>query len=317
MRLRNTHKEITMRSHISARVLRGAVVSIFLFGAVAFATLQVNAQNQGADDIQTRLKAKGIPVRSVTTISRAPFQVEITLNSQSKDHNLTLDDNWSMILANREATMAYRIGARLNSYRINVINANGELISSSDTYVYPDDSSQNITTKKSLVSGQQAKAYAFGQLNLAGLQQSLIDVLPEDNLGSSGQILMVQLTATDVTAANQAMPVFLDSLFKLLDTVNSKQGSSIVLCHVRIVDKQGNALFDLVKDLEAGQTQWTGVAGITYDDWFPHPLEVVPTPDQSIPPSRNVAPTTNPAVIVGYPAPGPTPTLPPYPYPYP
>lgn len=295
-----------MRIHISFRVILGIVLCLTLFGIAAFTAFRVNAQNQSTNDIEARLKQKGVSVRSVKTKSRIPYEVEISLNSQSKDKHLSLDDNWSMILVNREATMAYRFGARIDRYRINIFNANGQLISSTDTFVYPEDSAQKITTNNSAASNQKVKSYALSRLNLNGFKQDLVDVIPEDNLGSPGQTLMIQLSAKDVETANQAMPALLASLFKLLDTVNSNLGSKVVLCHLRIVDNQGNILFDLVKDLETHETQWSGSPDITYTDWFSKPYEAPLTPDQSIPSQPLGVPTVS--SLAGYPPPGTTQT---------
>ena len=304
-----------MSKQISLRAIFVAAAIILLLGAMAFITLQVNAQNQTANDIQSRLITKGVPVKSVFTISRVPYKVEITLNSQSKDSHLTVDDDWSMILAKREATLAYRIGPRMDSYRINVVNVNGKLIFSSDDFIYPDSPSQNIAAKQSLLNSQQAIDYVTGQLKTGDLQQTMIDVLPEDHLGSPGQILMIQLTATDVTSANQSFPAFINSLLTLFNTLKTKQGLNIVLCHVRMVNYDGSILFDFVQDLETGEGQWTGSKELTYNDWYPHPPTTIPPQAQSTPPALKVAPTTNSAVA--YPAPSPSPTLTSTQHPYP
>jgi hypothetical protein len=86
---------------------------IFIVLLILVITFKVSAQNQFSTDIAERLILEGVPVKGVNTLSRKPYIIEISLQSASTDTHLSLDDNWHMQLARREATFSYRFGNRL------------------------------------------------------------------------------------------------------------------------------------------------------------------------------------------------------------
>ncbi len=273
-------------------------IGILIIFITSVVVIQVNAQEQSVDDIFDRLEQKGVPVLKVSTIHRLPYRIEIDLQSASQSDDLALEDNWFMQLAHREATLAYRIGIRLASYRLNVYNAAGALIYATETYLYPEDLSQNSQPARTQVDNQNAEQIVAGNLQLAGLKLDELAVTPEDSLGGNGQILLIQVSGKDLADVNGSLPKFLDSFFQLLDTINAQHGTNIVLCHLRVIDAKGEVLLDYVRDLEGGSTQWTAAEGL-YSDWIPKPA---------------LAPTagTPPTIENGYP---PPPTLTPQPYP--
>lgn len=274
-------------------------IGILIIFITSVVVIQVNAQEQSADDIFDRLEQKGVPVLKVSTIHRLPYRIEIDLQSASQSDDLAMEDNWFMQLAHREATLANRIGIRLASYRLNVYNAAGALIYATETYLYPEDLSQNSQPARTHVDNQIAEQIVADNLQLAGLKLDELAVTPEDSLGGNGQILLIQVSGKDLADVNGSLPKFLDSFFQLLDTINAQHGTNIVLCHLRVIDATGDVLLDYVRDLEGGSTQWTAAGGL-YSDWFPKPALA---PTAGTPP----APIEN-----GYPSP---PTLTPQPYP--
>ena len=163
-----------------------------------------------------------------------PYEIEINLQSKSENNHLALDDNWFMQLAHREATLTHRIGIQLTRYRLNVYNIKGELISSTETYLYHEDISQKSQPGMSIVDIQTTRKIVNDNLQLADLSLDELEVTPEDTLGSNGQVVFIQVSGKDLEDVNRSLPRFLDSLFQLLDTVNSQKGTNIVLCHLRI-----------------------------------------------------------------------------------
>ena len=275
-------------------------IAITVVGLLYYTTTKVNAQNQYANDIAERLRLRDVPVKRVVVLRHVPYVVEIALQSSSNDNTLSLEDNWFMQLARREATFAYRIGTGLSSYKLTVYNVQGNLIYSTQTYLYPKDLSQQMTSSQlPQVDNLTAKEIVKEQFNLAGLSLDLLDVITEE--GSSGQILLIQVSTKDLETANQSLPKFLSSVFQMLETINDEHGTYLVLCHLRLTDYQGNVLLDYVRDLEGGSTQWTAVQGL-YDEWYPHPNDeviAVPTPTAPIesypPPSPVEAQPAQPA----------------------
>jgi len=272
-----------MSRNRSPRIFIFIIIGILTILVGSIIVIKVNAQDQNANDIFERLDQKGVPVIKIMTINRFPYEIEINLQSKSENNHLALDDNWFMLLAHREATRAHRIGLQLTRYQLNVYNIKGELISSTDTYLHPEDMSHKSQPGMSVVDIQTTRKIVKDNLQLADLSLDELEVTPEDTLGSNGQVVFIQVSGKDLEGVNRSLPRFLDSLFQLLDTVNSQKGTNIVLCHLRITDTAGNVLLDYVQDLEGGSTQWTSAEGL-YSDWFPNP-SLAPT---STPPSTSV-----------------------------
>ena len=288
-----------MSRNRSPRIFIFFIIGILTILVGSTIVIKVNAQDQNANDIFERLDQKGVPVIKIMTIKRFPYEIEINLQSKSENNHLALDDNWFMQLAHREATLTHRIGIQLTRYRLNVFNIKGELISSTETYRYHEDITQKSQSEMSIVDIQTTRKIVNDNLQLADLSLDELKVTPEDTLGSNGQVVFIQVSGKDLEDVNRSLPRFLDSLFQLLDTVNSQKGTNIVLCHLRLVDIAGNVLLDYVRDLEGGSSQWTTAEGL-YSDWFPKPA-LAPN---STPPST--------AVESGYPVP-PTSTTHTYP----
>jgi len=262
-------------------------IAIITFMGITIGVIQVNAQNECTSDLEERLQKSGVPYKHVTTISRVPYEVEIALQSSSNNDQLALEDNWFMQLARREATFTYRTSERLKSYKLVVFNTKDELIYSTQTYLYPEDLNQKLTTsRQTTIENAQAEKIIRGLLQFGELSPDKLNVISESTAEGSGQILIISVTATDISTANRSLPIFLDSLFQLLDTVNEKYGTYIVLCHLRLFDSGGNVLLDYVRDVEAGHTQWTSVSGL-YNEWHSDPGKTeIPIP--------TTAPTSEP-----------------------
>lgn len=259
-------------------------VIVVVIGLAMYVTIKVNAQNQYTSDLAERLERRGVPVKHVAILKRIPYEIEIVLQSSSSDDHLSLEDNWFMQLARREAVLAYRVGTGLDSFKLIVLNVKSEVIYSTQTYLYPEDLSQQLIPPEQLkVDNATTKEIIMHQLQLAGLSLDSLDISSEDVDGFSGQVLMVQVSSENLDTANQSMPKFLGSFFKMLDTINGEHQTYIVLCRLRLLDQKGNVLLDYVKDLESGFVQWTSVEGL-YDEWHPKPkatdngMSPIPTP---------------------------------------
>lgn len=245
--------------------LGGLLLAILTSAFLAFKGL---AQNQNTGDLLTRLQQRNLPVVSVTTISRIPYRVKIVLKSDSDTNHLTVEDNWSMLLAERETGFAYRIGSKLASYQLVVVNQHEEVLSSSESFLYPTDKNQQLPPGQPTLSNAEIRDHVQKTLNFNGLTVRVLDVLDENAAGSTGKVLMIEATSLDIMSANQALPGFLKDYFRLLESINPEDGSNLVLTHLRVEDKSGKVLLDYVKDLEAGTSQWTLAEGV-YNDWFP------------------------------------------------
>lgn len=258
--------------------LGGLLLAISISVFVVFKSL---AQNQTTDDLLVRLQQRDLPVVSVTTISRIPYTVKIVLQSASQTHQLTGDDNWSMLLARREAGFAYRLGSRLASYQLEVINQPGEIISSSESFLYPCDQNQQLSQGQSEKTNAEVRDFIQKDLTFTGLEVKVLDVFSEAAVRNTGLVLVIELMTSDILSANQALPGFLNDYFGLLATINQEAGANIVLTRLRVKDQTGHILLDYVKDLKGGTSHWTIAEGV-YDDWFPKPVLAPKAPDATL-----------------------------------
>ncbi len=252
----------------------------------------------------------------VSIISNFPYEIEISLKSTSVDEHLSIDDNWYMQLARREATFSYRISTRLDSFILSVYNSDNVLIYSDQTYLYPQDLDQQIDIKLPSLDAVVAKEIITNQLKLGELTLDKLDVNPDVVIGGNGQILLISVSAIDLETVNKSLPGFLGSLFEMLHTINEKYGTYIVLCHPRVLDGNGKILLDYVQDVESGSAQWTSARGV-YDGWFPSPdkhSNSLPTPTPGEEQFAYPAPVETDTYASGGTA---TPTSVSYPPPYP
>ena len=246
-----------------------AAIGIFLLLAIfiPLSASVVSAQNEYATDLAERLIDSGVPVKYVDRISLFPYSVEIALESSSRGHQLAIQDNWNMQLARREAIFAYRIGARIHNLRLIIFNTSNQVIHSEEIYLYPDDLNQQLNvSERSMKSNQETKDIVNSKIQLAGLTLDKLNIIDEKGDGSYGQILIINISATDFDEAIKSFPTFYWSLTETLDTINDEYGTNIVICHLILVDNNGKILLDYVKDFEAGVTQWTNVTGL-YQGW--------------------------------------------------
>ena len=279
------------------------IVSLLII-ALVFTAVKVDAQNNATTDLGERLKQKGVPVIHVIIQDRIPYRIEIALQSSSDDDNLAIDDNWNMLLSDRAATLAYRYGPRLSIYKLVVYNTHGDVISSGETFLYPDDLDQQLTLPgKSVVDNATTKMIVLDNLRLGELSLDMIDVVFDETQVSDGQILLIQVSAPDIEIINRSIVSFMDSLVRTLDTINNKHGTNIVLCYLKLVH-QDKPILIFVRDLEIGVSKGKAIEERLVDDWWPYssgpvvPIMETPTSSAYPPSSTPYPPPSTP-----YPAP--------------
>ena len=127
-------------------------------------------QNHIAGSIDRRLTKAGATVEHVIITDRLPFRLEIALQSASDDDRLASNDLWFLLLAQHEATFAFRWGPRLNSFLLVVVNINDEVLYSVDTFLHPEDLNQiTLASATSSVDDAATAEIIRSSLNLAGL----------------------------------------------------------------------------------------------------------------------------------------------------
>jgi len=263
---------------------RSRLLLIIPAALIVVVVLVLLLQNHTAASIDRRLTKAGATVKHVTITDRLPFRLEIALQSASEDDSLVPDDRWVLLLAQHEATFAYRWGLRLNSFLLVVVNSKDETIYSTETFLSAEDLNQkSLTSATSPVDDATTADIIRSNLNLAGLSLSSLEVSRENTAEGSRRILQLTLTATSLQDANKSLTPFLGSFFKMLDTINMENDTALVLCRLQILDGQQTVLMDYVKDLESGYTLWSWDPGLS-SDWLPQPpFDAQATPWPNIP----------------------------------
>lgn len=265
---------------MSGRSLRRYVSMAVAVGLVLLLTvvvLQVSARERSVDGLAGRLMERGVPVKHASVVSQVPFRIEITLLSASQDDKLALGDAWFMQLARHEATMAYRLGMPIASYSLTVVNARGDALSAEQNFLYPTDRSQQLGDPAAAsLDNAATERLLLDQLDFSGLTVDSLKVVSDPLSPQTDRFLEMELSVPDVEAANKVLAGFMVVLPRKLKAINTEHGTRIVLCHLRLLDREGGVLLDYVHDTETGEMQWHLGMGVTRD-WFPHPPEPTPT----------------------------------------
>lgn len=260
-------------------IIVGAIIIVMILLGVA--ALYVLVLRKPANTIETQLREMGVPVISVTSPESKPYKVEIHLQSESEDQDLTFDDIWNMLLANRAATLAYRYGPRISSYKLIVYNTSGEGISSSETFVNPEDLDQQLPPpKKSALDNETTKEILLDELNLGNLTVDQIEVVDEKPGISKGQVLFMQVSAPDVETMNSSLKSFLASSVYVLETMNKRHSTNLVLAQLKVVlDDKPIIIF--AKDIEIGSTRAKAEGEEMIEDWWPYSSGPGESPQES------------------------------------
>ncbi len=174
-----------MNAGKSWRIFLALGATFALVVIIVFAFTQLKAQDQQVMELAERLKQRGVPVKHVIVLSRVPYEIEIALQSSSEDDRLSMEDNWFMQLAQREAVLAYRFAVGLDSYLLKIYNAKGALIYSVQTYLHSRDLSQQLVMPgKPGLNDQETKEIIASKLQLSGLSLDVLEVNPEDSNGN-------------------------------------------------------------------------------------------------------------------------------------
>jgi hypothetical protein len=122
------------------------LIPAFIVFIAILAVIGLRMKNEiESTEIADQLKALGVPVRDVTTISLDPFQIAVDLLSTSDNSSTAPEDNWYMMLTIRVVSYNFRNSTRVDSFAINVFNTKGEKIYSLFKKINPQDPDQLIT----------------------------------------------------------------------------------------------------------------------------------------------------------------------------
>ena len=200
-----------------------------------------------------RLKQRGIPVKEVNASKNTPYDIAITLQSSSNNDSKSDDDLWHRFITAREATLAYRFGQPVNSYKILLINSSSKVIDKETTFLQPSFNSQKLPIlAQSKVDDVTLESLFIHQFDLNGMKLDSQEVQPYDPVGKEGQVIQARVAAQDTNMVNLTLAQLIASFRSTLVKLNSDFDSQIVLGRLTLVDMKGKRLAEYLVDVEIG-----------------------------------------------------------------
>lgn len=261
-----------------------AIVIIFRF-AISTRFQGNNTVVESPEDIahllEERLKQLEVSVVSVKLTRQSPLEIEITLqNPIDEDHSSKID-YWDMCISRRETELAYlNYGTHINSYRMIILDIEGENIFDSTIYLNPDLPSQQFDPgAPSGVNLDQTKDTIRQTLDVGNLKLLSLDVPPKYFDQWNSKLVTIDLS-TGVDSHQDAEPLvneFIIGLKPQIEAINQQYGTRIAMVWVKIYDARENLLVHYFEDIDLGH-QTFRVADDFHGGWYSEPPPDVPTP---------------------------------------
>lgn len=266
--------------YVGISLLIIASLVIFLIG-------RVNAQDAVLADLTARLKQQGVPIVSVSLVSRIPFTVGIVVQSSGRDLASPDDPIYQHIVV-REATLAQQRGYKVDLVQITVIDNQGKVIISGKVII-PENTIATSLTAEALDNPTVASLLRQ-ELSTYGMSIHSIDVSSD----SSGvQQAIIDLQARDLQQANSALPMFMFGVrTSFFGRFNDTHHTNLKIVYVNLNNSTGERLLKYVNDLQLRNENWWQAPGLT-QEWFPHPPVSIP-PAATPNPSATSAPAPTP-----------------------
>jgi hypothetical protein len=232
---------------------------------------QQSAPGSGAQSLEERLAQLGVPVKSIVVTQESPLQLQISIEYANQGGNSSNDDLWYQFITEREVELAYlNLGMRVDSYRLIEVTPEGKVLSDVETFLHPEDRSQNITPlPPSTVQDSQIKQIFESNFDFQGLELLALDVPSSYTGPAGGKAIIMQLSTgkpagdTDMAPINQLVL----GLRPQIEKINERYGTRFVLVRVKIVDSANELLVDYMDDVELwrrGSWQAKGLQGSWY-----------------------------------------------------
>ncbi|HVP21676.1 MAG TPA: hypothetical protein VMS73_07415 [Anaerolineaceae bacterium] len=318
-----------MRKSLILEITSGLILIVFFIFAISLIKTNQSKPNsqlilppsQGIDTISARLKQFGVPIKQVDVLSTSPVEIKIVVQGSTNKDSAAEDDEWHLFLAEREATLAYLIGFKLDSYRIILLNINNEVISDSTTFLYSSDPSQQLSEVKSIGADNETVKELLQNRLILNRLKIITDQVTSDNIVRNNtkfvELFLSYPSNVNSTDESNDINGFVNSLRSSLFNHDFIKQTNISLIRVHINDSEGKFLLHFIYDVDTQSQSWAAAEGIN-GDWYPRPM----VPKALLSATAFTAtskPTSTPARMGAYPPPGatPTPTTTTTPRPYP
>jgi hypothetical protein len=204
----------------------------------------------------TNLKNDGVPITSAEIKMDSKWDPPnvLTCIIQSSSHNdqVSPDDPIYLNLTGHSANLANQQGLNIGAVETVLINTNGKVI---DDVFHAMNTSNEITPGFSQPSSMANDTVdsLLENVPLNGLTLNSINV----SLTEDGQhITAFRLQDPDVTTANVDCVNVVNNISTLINQLNQNQGSHVAIYEIRVVDGNGNPLFNYIRDLQFSRATW-------------------------------------------------------------
>lgn len=239
---------------------------------------------QGIEIIQSRLKQLGVPIKEIKSVS-SPSDIEITVQKLSDDATTSPNDQWNLFLAAREATLAYLHGFRVSSYSLFFAKANGEIVDTGQTFLYPTQFSQQLTDVKSAeVDVSTTKDLIEKNLSLNKLKIVSLQVRSDDIVRANTKFVdLVLVSPSDraMTDINSDINSLISHLTPMVQDLESKSHPNISLIRIQLNDDKGNFLLHYIYDFDTRTQSWSLAKGLE-GSWYSRSVPAMPKVSPSV-----------------------------------
>jgi hypothetical protein len=272
-----------MRKNLPFEIVLGLILIVFFIFAINLMNStpsKPNAQSilspsQGIDTITTRLKQFGVPIKQIDVLSTSPLGIKIVVEGSTSKGSSSEDDEWHLFLAQREATLAYLFGFKLDSFRIVLVDANNTVISDGTTYLYSSDPSQKLSEVNSIgADNETVKGLLLNRLALNRLKIISDQVISGYIVRNNTKFVELFLSyPSNVNSTDESNDInsFVNSLRSSLFNSDFIKQTNISLIRVHINDSEGKFLLHFIYDVDTQLQSWAAAQAIN-GDWYPRPM---------------------------------------------
>lgn len=242
------------------------VIIILVIGLMLGISLTVKAEkthtqpvpdNDIVQYLKSRLKQQNVPFTQVKITQESPLEVEVTIQSLSKDDKFMSEDFINLHLVVREAVLSQERGYHINGLTEIVVNMDGKTIDWGWTKVadinyiklVPSANPNNLPMD---VISEKINAH---RMKLINQDVSLFDGF---------KILNLHLSIKSVDEANLEFPQFIESLRSTITDANFN-GAQVVMEKVQLRNDEGEILLNYLRDFQLMTEGWWAVDGFNTD----------------------------------------------------
>jgi hypothetical protein len=208
------------------------------------------------DQFTTNLKNEGVPVKSVQIDNDSNWNpadvISVKLQSTSQNSKVSPEDPIYLNLVGHEANLAKQQGLIIGAIHTILLNNNGGIIY--DVYTATNNSDQiALGFSQSSVMSNEAIESSFKNFSFSGITGNAVNVTSTED----GQHLAVfNMIDQNLATADIDCKSVVNNIGASITNLNLSQESHIAVYEIRVVDANGNPLFNYISDIQFGRITW-------------------------------------------------------------